>query len=61
MKLFSFCGQKLPPWGGVVVGNSVIILGGATDTGWHRGRCGTSGPTAKANSVALGGLQLVYQ
>ena len=46
--------------GGVVVGNSVIALGGATDTGWHRGRCGTSGPTARANSVALGGLQFVY-
>ena len=43
------------------MGNSVIALGGATDTGWHRDRCGTSGPTARANSVALGGLQLVYQ
>ena len=31
------------------------------DTGRHGGRCGTSGPAARANSVALGGLQYVYQ
>ena len=47
-------------WGGVVVGISVVCWG-VTNTGWHGGRCGTSGPTARANSVALGGLPYVYQ
>ena len=31
------------------------------DTGWHRGRFGTSGPTARTISVALGELQHGYQ
>ena len=31
------------------------------NTGWHRNRCGTSGPTARANSVAWGKLPYVYQ
>ena len=61
MKLFQFLWAETSSMGGVVVGNSVLAIGGATDTGWHRGKCGTSGPTARANSVAWGGLQLVYQ
>ena len=32
MKQFCFCGQKLPPWGGVVVGIPVVSLGVAIGT-----------------------------
>ena len=60
MKLFQFLRSETPHGRGVIVGISVVALGVA-NTGWHGGRCGTSGPTARANSVALGGLQLVYQ
>ena len=42
------------------VANSVVYWVVA-NTGWHRNGCGTSGPTARANSVAWGGLQYVYQ
>ena len=39
------------------VGNSVVGLGVATDTGWHWGGIGT----IRTNVTALGGLQDGYQ
>ena len=60
MKLFQFLRSETPHGRGVVVVNSVVYWVVA-NTGWHRNRCGTSGPTARANSVAWGELPYVYQ
>ena len=43
--------------GGSSCGKSYSRLGVATDTGWHWGGTGTSGPTARTSVTALGGLQ----
>ena len=54
MKLFQFLRSETPHGRGVVVVISVVCWVVA-NTGWHGGRYGTSGPAARANSVALGG------
>ena len=56
--MFTEGDESLPHAGSVA--NSVVYWVVAS-TGWHRNGCGTSGPKARANSVAWGGLQYVYQ
>ena len=60
MKLCQFLRSETPHGRGVVVVNSVVYRVVA-NTGWHGDGCGTSGPAARAQSVALGELQYVYQ
>ena len=57
MKQFCFYGQKLPPWGGVVVGIPVVSLGVAIGALVGAGAAiGTSEPFGRGlDVVALGG------
>ena len=48
-------------WEGSSCGKFLWLHWVVANTGWHGDSCGTSGPAARAHSVALGGLQYVYQ